>query len=194
MNNMTFESANRSSAAGPLRSARQPARGPVTVAYAILLLVLGVLACAFPLLGSAFAGYSIAWTMIAGGLATMMAGIQHIREHSYWADLPLGLLTLAFGLAVLVFPLAGAMTILWSLSLWFAMAGVIKIGAAFRLRGGRWLQFCVGLLDLILSLVLLLEFAALDFAVVSALVGLSFILGGLAVLARSPTMPVSRWF
>ena len=85
------------------------------------------------------------------------------------------------------------MTILWSLSLWFAMAGVIKIGSAFRRGGGRWLQFIIGLFDLILSLVLLLEFAALNFAVVSAFVGVSLILSGLSVLARSPTTRISEW-
>lgn len=165
----------------------------MTIAYGVLLVVLGVLACVFPVLGSAFAGYSIAWTMIAGGLAAVIAGVQHIRQQGYWADLLLGILTLAFGFAVLLFPLAGALTILWSLSLWFAIAGVIKIGSSFRLRSRRWMQLSVGVLDLILSLVLLLEFAALDFAIVSALVGLSLIFSGIAVMVRTPGLPVSRW-
>lgn len=186
MNGTTFGKSFSPHTAG---SFARSARRPLTAAYGVLLVVFGVLACAFPLLGSAFAGYAMAWAMIAGGVAAIVAGTQHIREHGYWADLLLGVLALLFGLAVLVFPLAGAVTLLWSLSLWFAVSGVIEIAAAFHLHRGRWLQFGVGLLDLALSLVLLLQFAALDLGVVSALVGFSFIVSGFTVLFRSLAAP-----
>lgn len=156
-----------------------------TIGYAVALMALGVLACLFPLEGSLFAGYALAWALVAGGLAAIYAGVVHIREHGYWADLLLGLLTLLFGVALLILPLAGAVTILWSLSLWFAVAGVIEIGAAFSLKAGRWLQLVNGALDLLLSAFLMFAFASLDVGTVSVLVGLSLILSGVNVMFRT---------
>lgn len=182
MKNETFATApaDRTTPATPPRGRRTG-----TIVYALILVVFGVLACAFPLTGSLFAGFTMAWAMIAGGFAAIIAGSRHIREHGYWADLVLGIVTLLFGLAVLAYPLVGAVTILWSLSLWFAFAGAIEIGAAFRLDKGRWLQIGSGILDLLLSALLLVEFARLDLGIVSALVGISLIVSGATVLLRT---------
>lgn len=162
-----------------------PLRRAAITAYGLLLVALGGLACVFPLAGGLLAGYTLAWAMVAGGIAAIVAGIGHIREHGYWADLVIGVLTTVFGLMVFAFPLIGAVTLLWSLSLWFAIAGVIEIGAAGRFKAGRWLQIGNGILDLGISILLLVEFGRLNWGIVSALVGVSLIVNGVTVLFRT---------
>ena len=75
---------------------------------------------------------------IAIGLFQIAAAVrlrQHIRGE--WLHALSGVLSVAFGLAVVIWPGAGAMAFAWLIG-WFAMVfGAMLITMAFQLRSGR---------------------------------------------------------
>jgi uncharacterized membrane protein HdeD (DUF308 family) len=75
-----------------------------------------------------------AWAIVTGTLE-LVAAIKLRKEiHGEWLLALSGLLSIAFGLLVLVFPFAGAVGISWVLGSYAMIGGVVLIALAVRLR------------------------------------------------------------
>ena len=80
--------------------------------------------------------YLVALWAIAMGVFQMMAAIALRREidGEFWMGLG-GLLSVAFGAYLLVFPGTGLLSLVWLVGFWAVAFGVSSLRLAFRLRG-----------------------------------------------------------
>jgi uncharacterized membrane protein HdeD (DUF308 family) len=80
--------------------------------------------------------YVIALWAIAMGVLQMIAAIDLRREidGEFWMGLG-GLLSVIFGVYLIVFPGAGALSVIWLVGFYAIVFGASSIGLALRLRG-----------------------------------------------------------
>jgi uncharacterized membrane protein HdeD (DUF308 family) len=86
--------------------------------------------------------YLIAAWAVVTGILEIIAAIQ-LRQviSGEWAMILDGLLSVLLGILLLVFPSAGAVTVVWLIGMYAIAAGIIEMIFAFRLRGlGRELE------------------------------------------------------
>ncbi|HEV8193525.1 MAG TPA: HdeD family acid-resistance protein [Ktedonobacterales bacterium] len=75
-----------------------------------------------------------AWAIVTGGLQ-LYAAIQLRREiTNEWLLIVAGGLSVLFGLLLIVQPGAGALAVIWLIGSYAIIAGVLRLGLAFRLR------------------------------------------------------------
>ena len=119
-------------------------------------LVAGALAIVFPFLTS------ISLSIFAGTLLALAGGIlvwtsfSHSGVASIAASLLIGLLTLAFGIAMIVFPIVGLVWLTVVLAAYLLAEGLTKLWQAYKLRpDGAWgWMLASGLVSLALGLLI----------------------------------------
>jgi len=75
-----------------------------------------------------------AWAVVRG-IFEIVAAIQMRKQiEGEWLLITLGVLTVLFGLAVLVFPTAGALGLVWAIAAWAIVIGIFMVMLAFRVR------------------------------------------------------------
>lgn len=147
-------------------------------AYGVLLAVIGFIAIIEPLATGLATGFLLGSSLIVAGIAGIAAGVSKRGWRSNWIDVVVGLVSLLFGLLVLVNPFAGAMSIVWMMGLWLMVIGILEVSAAIRSAHHRgWLAFA-GIVDALLGIALLLAGPATALLVLAAIVGISFISRG----------------
>ncbi len=104
----------------------------------ILGIIAGVLALVYPW-SAAFALALLlgAWAIVTGILAlvTAFSARRHVANDWLWALT--GIISIIFGIAVLWSPSYGLFALVWIVSFYAILAGIVLIGLAFRLRGLR---------------------------------------------------------
>jgi uncharacterized membrane protein HdeD (DUF308 family) len=99
-------------------------------------IIAGVLALAFPTIAAASLLLIIAaWSVITGVIEIVLA--IRLREQitgELWLAIA-GVLSIAFGVLVFVFPAAGALTIVWLIGAFAIAFGIALIALGWRLRG-----------------------------------------------------------
>lgn len=155
---------------------------PWVIAYGIILIAVGATALARPFASAVVIGFFLGWSLSLAGAFGIVAGFRARHARGHGLDVAVGLVTLALGLLILLDPLAGTLALLWSASLWFTVRAVMEFATASRFREERGGLVLLGILDIVLALLLLLGFATFDVALVSLLVGLTFLASGLFTL------------
>lgn len=166
------------------RQNRTAARGGFIILGALLVMV-GMVSLAFPLLAALSANVVAGVTLMAGGIATLVHALRARRWRGFALQLALGLLYLSGGLLVILNPFAGLIALTVVLGAFFAADGVARVMMALRIRPDRsWSLFLVsGLLSLLLGVLVLLGLpGGWSIAVVGIVVGLNIILTGISFL------------
>ncbi len=108
----------------------------VMVLGGLVEIILGVLVVVWPQITVQVFVYLVAAWAVITGVAEIIAGIE-LRGllPNEWLMLLNGILSVAFGVLVMIYPSAGALSLVWLLGLYAIVAGILDIVFSFRLRG-----------------------------------------------------------
>ena len=113
---------------------RKEDRWGLLIFEGLLNIVVGILAFLWPgLTVVAFVWLIAAWAIVSGGLMTA-AGFRLNIDHGRWWLVLGGLLSLAYGVLLIVTPLIGAIVLTWWLGAYALVFGVALVIFSFKLR------------------------------------------------------------
>jgi uncharacterized membrane protein HdeD (DUF308 family) len=129
-------------------------RGLAAILFGLIaFLAPGVTVAALVLL---FGGYAL-----IDGVFSIIAGIRAAERHERWWPFALeGLASILVGVIAFVMPAAAAFAMLWFVSAWAILTGVLRISAAIRLRKeirGEWLLVLNGALSVLLGILIVMR-------------------------------------
>jgi uncharacterized membrane protein HdeD (DUF308 family) len=150
----------------------------------IVFIVLGFLAIVLPVIASFVVTSFIGWLLIVGGI---LYGYHAFGMRGGWniaATVALALLTLASGIILLIFPLAGMITLTMFLAAYFIAAGILKAIYAFQHRrspGWGW-ALVSGLISIALGLLIASGLPGTALWALGVIFGVDLILYGWALI------------
>jgi uncharacterized membrane protein HdeD (DUF308 family) len=146
--------------------------------------VLGVLAIILPFIASLVTTMVIGWLMLLGGLFQGYHAISNRRwAGSGWALASAAIQVIA-GVLVILFPLAGTLSLTLILAAYLAAEGAFKIIRAIqhrRMPARGWLVFD-GILSLALAILILAIWPGAAVWVLGLIVGINLVFGGTSML------------
>ncbi len=160
-----------------------------TIAFSILLIVLGLIALAAPFIAGVLVESIIAWLLIFGGIGHLVLA-WHVRGAGahLWEAL-IGVAYIVAGIFLFLHPLAGLVSLTLFLGAYLLLKGVFELIAGIRLRGvagGGWL-----LLDAVISIILAIfiwmHLPSTAGWVVGTLLGVAILFSGISRLAFAMT-------
>jgi uncharacterized membrane protein HdeD (DUF308 family) len=96
----------------------------------------GIAALVWPSITAVALLYIIAaWAMVTGVLEIVVAILLRKEIQGEWVLIARGLLSLLFGLAMAIWPGAGALAVIWWIGGYAIVVGVLSVVLAFTLRG-----------------------------------------------------------
>ena len=120
-----------------LRAARHSKRWGALFFGGIVNIITGVLAAAWPgITALVFVVMTAAWSIISGS-AMLVAAVRLKRDHGRWWLALGGLASIAFGIILVLAPLAGAVVLTWWIGIYAFVFGIAMLVLAFRLREHR---------------------------------------------------------
>ncbi|RSV39719.1 hypothetical protein CA234_14135 [Sphingomonas sp. ABOLE] len=150
-----------------------------------LLILVGVTTLLYPLASTFTLGLYFGCTMIAFGVLSTVNNLGAARHRGHALDLFIGGISIAAGLLALLDPFAGAFSLLWALGLWLAIGGILKLTTAFRTPAERFPLLLTGTVDLVVALIIAWEWETLGVPLLSLLIAVSLVAGGLASIRIS---------
>lgn len=164
----------------------------VSILFGAILIVLGVLAFAMPVISTIATTVAIGACLAVGGIAGLIAVFRE-RGRSGWIwGLLWAISAVALGALLVVWPVSGALSLTLFLAAAFIVRGVFAIGLAISrrraLRSWGWVALG-GAVTLILGLMVLFSWPASGVLTLGILVGVDFIFYGAALLVAAVTAP-----
>ena len=117
-----------------LKAAEQHQRWGALALEGILDLVAGVAVVMWPGLTLVVFVYMAAFWALASGIALLVAAFRLHRQHGEWMMILSGLLSIAWGILVVLFPIAGILAWAWWIGAYALIFGIVMLTLAFRLR------------------------------------------------------------
>lgn len=147
----------------------------------VLLVILGGLSIALPVLASVTVSAFIGWLLFFAGIMRAVSIISSPRAPGYWSSLLLAILTAILGFVLAWYPLQGAVTLTMLLTAYFIVHGVATFFFAFSIKGetGRWILLIFsGLIDFLLAGLIIAEWPSTTLWVLGLYVGVNMMLTG----------------
>ena len=150
----------------------------------IVFILLGFLAVALPGISTLSAELFIGWLLIIAGIVQLFRIAKTPHAPGFVGSLLTGILYLAFGVSLLIFPVAGILSLTALLILFFIAEGIAKIILGFQLRPlRRWGWFLInGILSLLIAYIIWSGWPGTAFWVLGLLVGINMIFFGISLL------------
>jgi uncharacterized membrane protein HdeD (DUF308 family) len=152
----------------------------------IVLIILGFLAIALPLFATLAVTIIFGWIFLASGVMGLIMTFGARGAPGFWWSLFSALLAIAAGLALLVSPVSGAVSLTLLLIAFFVLEGILSIMYALEHRqqlSGRWEWMLIsGIVDLILAAMIFIGLPGSAAWALGLLVGINMIFGGTALV------------
>jgi uncharacterized membrane protein HdeD (DUF308 family) len=114
---------------------RRPAQSPSMLVGGIVSIIAGVVALIFPGMAALSVVILIAaWAILTGVAEILLTFRLHERLTVELLWVLAGLASIVFGIALIVFPAAGALALIWFIGAWALFFGVLLVILGFSLR------------------------------------------------------------
>jgi uncharacterized membrane protein HdeD (DUF308 family) len=155
------------------------------IALGVLLIIIGIIAIAYPLSATVTLKIFIGWMILIGGIAQVAHAFSTRSWGGFFWDLLIGLLYVFIGAWLAFFPLTGIITLTVMLALMFALEGIMKLLLGFTLRpadGWLWVVLS-GLVGVVVGGLLISGLPGTAAWAIGMLVGVNFLFSGLSFIA-----------
>jgi uncharacterized membrane protein HdeD (DUF308 family) len=155
----------------------------------IILVILGLIAILLPPLATITFTILIGWLFLISGIVGLVTTFMMRQAPGFWWSLLSGVLGVAAGIVLLVWPISGALSLTLLLSAFFIVEGVASIMYAVDHRNqltGRWGWMLVsGIVDLILAGIIIVGLPGTAAWALGLLVGINMLFGGTALIGMA---------
>jgi uncharacterized membrane protein HdeD (DUF308 family) len=152
----------------------------------VVMIVLGVLAILFPMFATLAVDLYLGWLFLFSGVLVLILMISPRRIPGFWWALVTAILAIVLGLALLLKPAAGIVTLTGVLTVFFIVEGVFQTAAALTYRDGiphswGWL-LASGVADLVLAAIIISGWPGTVDWTLGLLAGVSLLTSGWAIV------------
>jgi uncharacterized membrane protein HdeD (DUF308 family) len=170
-----------------------------SIVWGVLLILIGMLAVASPLVAAVAVNVVLAWLIIFAGVVHLVLAFHTHSAGSVIWKLLVGLAYIAFGFYVIMHPVLAVASLTLLLGALFLVEGVFDIALFFQMRptrGSGWILFD-SIVSLLLGLLIYLQWPSSSAWAIGTLVGASLIVTGVArvmlsLAVRKVTGTISR--
>jgi uncharacterized membrane protein HdeD (DUF308 family) len=155
----------------------------------ILLVILGLLAIARPLVASIAITVFLGWMFLISGICGLILTFWARQMPGFLWSILSALFSLAAGILLISYPGQGVVSLTLVLGVFFVMEGVASIMYALQHRGelgGRWAwMIAAGVLDLIISGMIITGLPSSAEWAIGLLVGINLLFGGSTMIGMA---------
>src|SRR5712691_2777670 len=153
----------------------------------VILAVLGAAAIVIPPIATLAVEIILGWLFLVSGVLGLVMTFLMRQAPGFWWSLVSAVLALAAGVALIGWPVSGAVSLTLLLIVFFIMEGVATIMYALDLKrelSGRWgLVLASGVVDLVLAAIIYAGLPGTAAWAIGLLVGINMLFGGVALIA-----------
>ncbi len=167
----------------PVRAIARESAG-WTIAFGVLLILIGLLALMAPLIAAFAVTVLLGWLLLLGGLAHLIVSWHLRRAGGFVWELLIGLAYIVIGIFLLAHPVAGLVALTAFLGCYLFIKGIFELIMWFQLRrlhGGGWVLFDA-IVSLLLSALIWLHLPNSATWVIGTLVGFGILFSGISRL------------
>ena len=159
------------------------------LAEGIVLVILGLIAIIVPPIATIAITILIGWLFLISGVAGLVMTFMTRGTPGFWWSLLSGVLGIAAGLVLLIWPVSGAFSLTYLLIAFFIVEGILTIMFALEHKkelSGRWgWMLASGIVDLILAVMILTGLPSSAAWAIGLLVGINMVFGGTSLIAMA---------
>lgn len=151
-----------------------------SIAFSIILIILGLAAVALPLLAAIAVTSVVAWLIIFGGIMHLSVAFSSRGARSFLWELLVSLAYIFAGGYMAFHPLIGVATLTLLLSSFFLVEGVLEIVSFFHVRshgGAGWMLFD-GIVTIALAAMIWAHWPSSSAWAIGTIVGISMLVSG----------------
>jgi uncharacterized membrane protein HdeD (DUF308 family) len=155
----------------------------------VVLLVLGATAIVIPPLATLAVTILFGWLFLVSGVMGLITSYWMRAAPGFWWSLASAVLGVVVGVLLLASPVQGALSLTLVLIAFFAIEGIVSIMFALdhkRELSGQWgWMLMSGIVDLVLSVMILAGLPSTAAWAIGLLVGINMVFGGTALIAMA---------
>jgi len=155
----------------------------------IILVVLGLIAIVVPPIATLAVELLFGWLFLLSGIMGLITTFWMRDAPGFWWSLLSGVLGIAAGIVLLVWPLSGVLSLTLVLIVFFSIEGIASVMYALehkRELSGRWgFMLASGIIDLIIAAIILFGLPGSAAWALGLLVGINLTFGGAALIAMA---------
>jgi uncharacterized membrane protein HdeD (DUF308 family) len=159
------------------------------LAEGVALVILGFIAIIIPPLATLAVTILFGWLFLVSGIIGLVTTFWMRGAPGFWWSVASGILAILAGIWLLAQPIAGALSLTVVLIAFFLIEGVASIMFAIDHRrelSGQWgWMLMSGIVDLVLSAMLLAGLPSTAVWALGLLVGINMVFGGMALIAMA---------
>jgi len=151
-----------------------------SVVWGVLLIILGMLALASPLVAAVAVNVVISWLIVLAGVVHLVIAFHSHRAGSVIWRLLVGLAYVSFGIYLIAHPAVGVASLTLLLAALFLIEGILNVLLYFQVRAMQRATWFLldGIITLLLGLMIYRQWPSSSAWAIGTLVGVSLIVSG----------------